>query len=241
MEADYQSSQFALDILSFFFDRWEFLIGILLGVSGTYISVVIKKKYKTDLRQKGDGNQGTQIIESPNSNPQSAQRDAMRQEGVGGVMATVNNSPGATVNIAPPRTASSDEALGPTSIQTPVTAVSLDVNQAHILNKVQEVLTRLSISSSFSGRYQNAINHLNNNSAQVCASEYHSAFLDVVPVLSERSTYGVTAPTPENLSAIDTAFTQIRTFMNGASHDHVALRTQIRAFEDSLLILLGYL
>jgi len=242
MQDDYQSAQLLLDTLTFIFERWEFLLGLLIGGGGTYTTVTLKKKYKTKLAQEGDGNQGTQVVDSPNAVPQTAQRDALRQEGQNGVLATVNNSPGARVTIGTqPRIGTPEEILGPNVPQPVALTASLDVNQAHILQKIQEVLTRQNVNSSFAGRYQNAVVHLNNNSAQVCASEYHAAFLDVVPVLRERTTYGTTTPLPENLNAMDTSFEQIRTFMNSASHDHASLRAQIRIFEDGLLILLGYL
>lgn len=245
MEGDYQSAQFILDTLSFLFDRWEFLIGLLIGGGGasyfTY-KITIKKKNQAKIKQDGEDSQATEVVDSPNSPPQTAGGDAVRLDGDGGIRAVIHGSPGATINLgSEPRVGSSAEALGPNSVPSTPDVAALDLNQFHILQKVQEILQRLDISSSFAGRYQNAISHLNNNSAQVCASEYHSAFLDVVPVFLSRTTYSTEVPEETNLTALSTSFGQIRTFMSNSSHDSTALRTHVRSFEDSLLILLGYL
>lgn len=242
MPDDSQSAQLFLDTLTFIFERWEFLLGLLVGGGGTYTTITLKKKNQAKLVQRGDDNQGTQIIDSPNASPQTGGRDVVRQDGEHAVHTSVTNSPGAVVNVGgQARLGSAEEMLGPDSVPATAVVASLDVNQSHILQKVQEILTRLNVNSSFSGRYPNAISHLNNNNAQVCASEYHAAFLDIVSVFQDRATYGTNAPSPENLTAVSTSFEQIRTFMSSASHDHAALRTQVRTFEDGLIVLLGYL
>lgn len=241
MEGDPNSVQDFLGIMTFIFERWEFIIGLIFGSAGTYTSIKISKKSKTNFSQKGAENASAQVVDSPNADLQVAHGDALRQEGRNGVLANVTNSPGAILNIAQPTIGNRDDALGPSNLEVPVIVAALDANQAHILKKIQETLSRLNIQSSFSDRYQSAINHLNNSNTQVCISEYHSAFLEIVPVLSDRDTYNTIAPPPENLLAFENSFAQIKAFMNSASHDHVALRTHVEAFESGLLILLGYL
>lgn len=244
MQGDYQSAQFFLDIASFIFDRWEFLVGILIGGSAIHISnkIRIKKKNQAKLNQKGDGNQGTEVVDSPSSPPQTGGRDAQRQEGQNGVLASIHDSPGASIILnGEQKVGSSSEALGNPSTPPVNTPTSLNANQSHIFQKVQEILQKLNINTTFTARYQKAISHLNNNNAQVCASEYHSAFLNVVPTFLERSTYGTNAPTDENLTALRSTFEEIRSFMNATSHDDSTLRTVIRNFENAIMIILGYL
>jgi hypothetical protein len=242
MPDDQQSTQLFLDSLTFVVERWEFLLGVLLGGGGTYTTITFKKKQKIDITLDGDKNLTTQVIDSPHAEPQTAGRDAVRQEAQNGVLATFHNSPGAVMNVGTlPTVGRPEDVLGPITPQLRVTTVILGPGQEHILGKIQDLLNRLGVTSSFSDRYQSAIGHLNNNNAQVCASEYHSAFLEIVPVLRERETYSTTPPPPENLTAFENSFEQIRIFMNTASHDHVALRAQVTTFENSLIILLGYL
>ena len=64
MQGDHQTAQLLLDVAGFIFDRWEFLVGLLIGGSATYISnkVLIKKKNQAKLNQKGDGNQGIEVF-----------------------------------------------------------------------------------------------------------------------------------------------------------------------------------
>lgn len=242
MQGDYQSAQFFLDVIGFIFDRWEFLIGLLIGGATVHISnkIQIKKKNQAKINQKGDENQGTEVVDSPSSPPQSGGRDAQRQEGQNGVLASIHDSPGASIVLnGEQKVGIPSEALGnPSTANTPI---SLNANQSHIFQKVQETLQRLNVSTTFQARYQSAINHLNNNNAQVCASEYHAAFLNAVPTLLERTTYGTNAPTDDNLTALRSTFEEIRTFMNGASHDHSVLRIAISNFENALMIILGYL
>jgi len=244
MEGDYQSAQLMLDALTFLFDRWEFLLGLIFGGGGgSYFTyrVTTEKKNTVSIEQEGEGNQSTSVADSPNSPPLTAGGHAARQDGPNGIMLAMNDSPGGTMHVNVPRTAGAEEALSPNPVPVTPNITALDNGQTYILEKVQEVLAALNISSSFGDRYQLAISHLNNNSAQVCASAYHAAFRDVVRVFLERSTYDNEAPSTENLEAFEEAFEEIRIFLNNASHDTQALRASIRSFEDSLMILLGYL
>ncbi|MEK7657964.1 MAG: hypothetical protein AAB366_02115 [Patescibacteria group bacterium] len=221
------------------------IVSLLVGgVMGIYVENrwKIVKKVKSRINQKGYVNQAVEVIDSPHSSPQNAGGDALRQEGAG-VLASIKDSPGASINFAnnEPRVGSPDEALGTSSLPTESERISLSSNQAHIYQKVQEILQKLNKNTTFAARYQNAIRHLNSNNAQVCASEYHSAFLDVVPIILERSTYGSSAPTKDNLDALNKSFEQIRVFMNTSSHDDATLGNTLKSFEDAILILLGYL
>lgn len=70
MQDDYQSAQFLLDTLTFIFERWEFLLGLVVGGGGTYkyTTITLKKKNQAKLALKGDSNQGTQVVDSPGAN-----------------------------------------------------------------------------------------------------------------------------------------------------------------------------
>ena len=199
-------------------DAIAIIASILIGGG---IGIVIENKWKISkrftsrMKQAGAANQAAQIVDSP------------------GASIVLNNNE--------PRVGSSAEALDsqptfPTSIP-----VSLNVNQSHIFQKVQEVLQRLNASTTFQARYQNAVSHLNNNNAQVCSSEYHAAFLDAMPIFLERTTYGTNAPTYDNLKTRRDAFDEIRSFMSSASNEDSTLRTVIRNFENALIVILGYL
>lgn len=233
----------SISILSFIFDRWEFILGVLLSAgASSYVTykITIKKNNHSKINQDGEHNQATSVNDSPSSPPQTAGGDASRQDGQNNGL-LIQNSPNATVNFGSPTIGDPAEALGPTPVNESLNAITLNYNQAHILNKVQEVIQRLNITSSFSERYQNAINHLNNNSAQVCASEYHSAFMDLVTVFVDQNTYTSQQPTTQQRTEFETSFTQVKTFMNDSSHDLNALRVHINRFEDSLIILLGFI
>lgn len=231
------------EIFQFIIERWEFLIGLLVGGGSLHVvnKIVIKKR--VEQRQKGHDNQAQQVTESPGSNLQTGGRDAHRQEGAGGVLASINDSPGASIVVGnnEPRVGTATEALGSQPTFPTGTPVSLNVNQSHIFQKVQEILQRLNLNSAFQARYQSAVGHLNNNNAQICSSEYHAAFLDVVPTLLERTAYSTNAPTDDNLTTLRDAFGEIRNFMNSASNDDSVLRTAIRNFENALIVILGYL
>jgi len=233
------------NLYKFILDAAMAIASLLIGGGiGIYVENRwgIVKKIKSRMSQKGHANQAIEVIDSPHSSPQNASGDALKQGGAG-ILASIKDSPGASINFPnnEPRVGSLVEALRANSVSVESERISLSSNQTHIHQKVQEIIQKLNKNTTFASRYQNAIRHLNNNNAQVCASEYHSAFLEVVPVLLERSTYGDSAPTKENLDALNTSFEQIRVFMNASSHDDATLGTALRSFEDALLILLGYL
>lgn len=233
----------SFNILKFILDYWKFILSLLFSIgTSSFITykITIKKNNHSKIDQDGKYNQATSINDSPNSSPQTAEGDASRQDGQNsGVF--IQNSPNATVNLGAPTIGDPAEALGPTTIAGNLNTTELNFNQTHILNKVQEVIQRVNITSLFSERYKNAINHLNNNSAQVCASEYHSAFMDLVTVFVNQDIYASQQPTIQQRTAFETSFTQIKTFMNDSSHDLNALRAHINSFEDILIILLGFI
>ena len=68
MQDDYQSAQLFLDTLTFIIERWEFLLGLLLGGGGTYTTITLKKKHETNLTQKGESSQAIQVVDSPHAN-----------------------------------------------------------------------------------------------------------------------------------------------------------------------------
>lgn len=199
----------------------EAIIAIASLLIGGGIGIAIENKWKISkrfmsrIKQAGTANQAAQIVDSP------------------GASIVLSNSE--------PRVGSAAEALGSQPTFPTSTPVSLNVNQSHIFQKVQEALQKLNMNSTFQARYQSAVGHLNNNNAQICSSEYHAAFLDVVPTLLERTTYGANAPTDDNLTTLRGTFGEIRNFMNSASNDDSALRTAIRNFENALIVILGYL
>ena len=197
----------------------ELFIALISALFGSILSAALDfKKRSTDLFLKIKNT----IKNSPGANQFNQRADHI-----------VNNFNG--VGVSTP-----NEALNSPPVSLGNARGVLTPNQLHIQSKIQQLFP--DIYSNFEPRYQNAICHLSQNNPQVCSSEYHAAFSNIVPAILARETYkGLSVPSEENLTNAKVPFLKLKKFMESSSTDGVKLQSIITNFESAVLILLGFL
>lgn len=124
-----------------------------------------------------------------------------------------------------------------TTIVQPIpSTVSLSPHQNHIVGKVNAILQARGQSGSFESLYSNAARFINERQAQLAASEYYAACVQIQGIFLERSTYreGVNQDSRKDL---EKALGDLKGFVDQHLNDMNQLNPIIEKTENALLTL----
>ena len=118
--------------------------------------------------------------------------------------------------------------------------VALPYTENAFVKKIIEIAGNHSIQTSFAESYRRGYQHLQNEQAQMAASEYHSAFIQIRELFLRRATYrddleaSVFAVLPSNFQAL-------KDFSDGSQIEATRLREIMSGLENTLKAIIPYI